>query len=74
MVQEGSRQTGGRNNGSARWRLGLVVLVTLITATLVALHVRRINGQWYWVWEWRHVPTIRALAVGAAALPVLLGF
>src|SRR4051812_31302964 len=56
-----------------RWKFAAVVVVTIVMALLACAHVRRVNGPWYWVWPWRAVPWGRAILVGVAALPVMMG-
>ena len=47
-----------------------VVLLAAVMLVLVVAHVWRVNGPWYWVWPWRHVPWARTACVALAASPV----
>jgi len=34
----------------------IIVLATIVLASLIARHVPGINGPWYWKWPWRNLP------------------
>ena len=53
-----------------RWKVTLVVIVAVIMTALVLLHVRGVNGPWYWKWSWRRLPWW----MFAAMLPALAPF
>jgi hypothetical protein len=54
-------------------KFAIVLAIALVMSALIALHVRGVNGPWYWFWTWRRLsPFPLYAAMLLAAAPVLL--
>ena len=52
-------------------KFAIVLAVALVMSALIALHVRGVNGPWYWFWTWRRLggwTLFPAMAVAAAPI------
>lgn len=56
-----------------RKKLFLILALTLVMATLVVIHVKWVNGPWYWKWSWRRLPWWTYGVMLAAAVPFAVG-
>ncbi|HEX8524841.1 MAG TPA: hypothetical protein VF669_21495 [Tepidisphaeraceae bacterium] len=56
-----------------RLKLLVIILVALTMATLITLHLRGINGGWYWQWPWRRLSWRIYPILIAASTPFFLG-
>src|SRR4051812_5360227 len=52
-----------------RYKTLLVILLTIAMAALVILHLKHLNGPWYWIWSWRRLPWVLYPAMLVAGAP-----
>src|SRR5687768_4245811 len=57
---------------SMRWKLPLVIALTVVMVALVLAHVQRVNGTWYWWWAWRRLTFWIYPAMLLAAAPFVV--
>ncbi|MGH7176187.1 MAG: hypothetical protein ACREJC_02295 [Tepidisphaeraceae bacterium] len=66
-------------SGPRQSTLGIRAVICMgavgLLIVLVVLHVRYINGPWYWTWPWRRLPATQwYLPLALAAAPVIAAF
>src|SRR4051812_29289248 len=54
-----------------RWKLCLLLGITIIMGLLTLAHVQGVNGPWYWKWQWRRMGWTIYPLVAAGSIPLL---
>jgi hypothetical protein len=54
------------------WKLLVVIVVAVVMMALMLLHVRGVNGPWYWRWAWRRLGWETYALIMVASLPLFV--